>query len=155
MGVPKLPKLKLLWFWGPITLCADLWLRWGLKQICSPRREISNNILHATCTQGNQVDSWLLVVGNQIANLTPGLSFGHNLCFKCPNESCKPILNIYVPRDFQWYNEFPNPMRFDLCNFSLKILESTGTPTPKMGAQLGVWVWVFIFSHSPTLSTSR
>jgi hypothetical protein len=29
-------------------------------------------------------------------SLIPGLSFGHNLCFKCPNESCEPILNIYI-----------------------------------------------------------
>jgi hypothetical protein len=44
-------------------------------------------------------------------------------------------------------------MGFDLYNFSLKILESTETPTPKMGAHLGVEV--FILSHSPTLSTSQ
>ncbi len=51
---------------------------------------------HATCTQGNQGDSQLLIVESQIDNLTPSLSFGHNLCFKCPNGSCKPILDIYV-----------------------------------------------------------
>jgi hypothetical protein len=44
-------------------------------------------------------------------------------------------------------------MGFDPFNFSLKIQESTGTPTPKMGAHLGMGV--FILSHSPTLSTSR
>jgi hypothetical protein len=27
---------------------------------------------HATWTRGNQGDSWLLMVGSQIANLTPG-----------------------------------------------------------------------------------
>jgi hypothetical protein len=27
-------------------------------------------------------------------NLTPDPSYGHNLCFKCPNGSCEPILNI-------------------------------------------------------------
>jgi hypothetical protein len=42
-----------------------------------------------------------IMVGSQTANLTPGLSFGHNLCFKCPNESCEPILNIYVLISFQ------------------------------------------------------
>jgi hypothetical protein len=36
---------------------------------------------HATFTQGNQGNSQLLMVENQIGNLTPGLSFGHNLCF--------------------------------------------------------------------------
>jgi hypothetical protein len=108
---------------------------------------------HTTCTQGNRVDSWLLVVGNQIVNLNSGPSYGHNLCFKCPNKSCEPTLDIYVPRAFQWYKKLDNPMSFDSYNCSLKIQESIGTPTPKMGAHLGVWM--FIFSHSPTISTSR
>jgi hypothetical protein len=30
-------------------------------------------------------------------------------------------------------------MGFDPCNRSLKIWESIGTPTPKMGFHLGVW----------------
>ncbi len=38
----------------------------------------------------------LFVVGNQIANLTPILSFCHNLCCRCPNRSCEPILDIYT-----------------------------------------------------------
>jgi hypothetical protein len=76
---------------------------------------------HATWTQGNQGSSWLLIVGSQIANLTPGPSFGHNLCFKNPNGSCKPILDIYVPRTFQWYKELINPMSFNPCNCLLKI----------------------------------
>jgi hypothetical protein len=89
------------------------------------------------------------MVGNQIGNLTPGSSFGHNLCFKYPNGSCKPILDIYVPRALQWYKEIFNPMGFDAFNFSLKIWESIRTPTPKVGGHLGVWR--FIPSHSPTL----
>ncbi len=40
-------------------------------------------------------------------------------------------------------------MGFDSCNRSLKIWESIRTPTPKMGAHLGVWG--FIPSHSLTL----
>jgi hypothetical protein len=94
MGVSKFPKLGLPRLWGPITFYADLQLRWGPKQSCSPRWELSNAMWHATCTQGSWVDSWLLVVGSQIANLTPSLSFGHNLCFKRPNELCEPILDI-------------------------------------------------------------
>jgi hypothetical protein len=92
--VPKFPKLGLLQLWGPITMCAKLRLKWGLKQSCSLHRDLSNGMSHATCTQGNQVDSRLLVVRIQIANLTLDLSFGHNLCFRYPNESCKPILAI-------------------------------------------------------------
>jgi hypothetical protein len=113
MGVLKLPKLGLLQFWGPITLCADLWLRWSLKQSYSLCWEPFNGMLHVTCTQVNWVYSQLLMVGSQIANLTPGLSFGHNLCFKCSNESCELILDIYVSKSFQWYKNLFNPMGFD------------------------------------------
>ncbi len=51
---------------------------------------------HVTCTQVNRVDFQLLMVGSQTANLTLGFSFCHNLCFRCPNGSCKFILDIYV-----------------------------------------------------------
>jgi hypothetical protein len=74
----------------------------------------------------------------QIANLTPCLSFGRNLCFKCPNGSCEPILDIYVSMDFQWYKEIFKPLGFDPYNHSLNIRESTGTPTLKVEAPLGV-----------------
>jgi hypothetical protein len=146
MEVPKFPKLGFPRFWGPISLCADLWLRWGLKQSCSLHWELSNDMSHTTYTQGNWVNSRLLVVGSQTANLTPDLSFGHNLCFRCPNGSCEPILNIYVLIAFQWYNFFFNKMGFDPWNCLLKIRESIGTPTFKMGVHLGGWG--FIPSHS-------
>jgi hypothetical protein len=112
MGVLKFPKLGLLRLWGPITLCPNLWLRWYCKQSCSPHQELFNGMSHVTLTQGNWVDSWLLVVGSQTANLTPDPSFGHNLCFKCPNGSCEPILDIYVLITFQWYKELLNPLSF-------------------------------------------
>jgi len=54
-------------------------------------------------------DSQLLVVGSQIDNLILDLSFGHNLCFECPNGSCDPILDIYIPRVFD-----------DIINFSIQ-----------------------------------
>ncbi len=150
VGVPKFANLRLPWFWGPITFSVDLRLIWGLKQSCNPRRELSNGICHVTCTQVNRVDSRLLVVGSQIPSLTPGLSFDHNLCFKYPNGSCEPMSDIYVPRSFQWHKESLNPMSFDPCNCSLKIQESTGTPTPKVGVPLGVWG--FVPSHFFALS---
>ncbi len=128
---------------------ANLRLRWGLKQSFSPCQNLSNDMLHVTYMQGNWADSQLLMVGNQIANLTHGRSFGNNLCFKCPNGSCKHILDIYVSITFQWYKELFNPMGFDLCNRSLKIHESIGIPIPKVRAHLGVWG--FILSHFPTL----
>ncbi len=40
-------------------------------------------------------------------------------------------------------------MSFDPCNCPLKIQESIGTPTPKVGTHLGVWG--FISSHSLAL----
>jgi len=98
---------------------------------------------------GNCNDFWFLMVGNQIANMICSLSFGHNLCFKCWNGSCKPILNISVSRAFQWYKEFFNAMGFDPYNCSLNIRKSIEIPTPKMGVHLGVWR--FIPSHSLTL----
>ncbi len=121
LGVPKFPKLRFPQFCSPITLCEELRLRRSLKQSCSSHQELSNDMSHTTWKQGNRVDSRLLMVGNQIANLTPDLSFGHNLCFKCPNGSCEPILDIYVSIDFQWYKELFNSLSFDPCNRSLKI----------------------------------
>jgi hypothetical protein len=104
---------------------------------------------HAICTHGNRVNFWLLMVGSQIANLTPDHSFGHNLCFRCPNEQCEPILDIHVPRAFQCYKEWYKPLSFDPWHCSLKFHESTGTTSPKVGVVLGVWG--FTPSHFPTL----
>jgi hypothetical protein len=94
---------------------------------------------HALCRQVNWVDSWLLVVGSQIDSLTPGPSFTHNLCFRCPNEQCEPILDIYTPRTFQCYKELFQPWSFDPWNRLLKIQECIGIPTPKVELPLGVW----------------
>jgi hypothetical protein len=104
---------------------------------------------HVVCNQVNRVDSRLFLVGSQIGNLTPDPSFGYNLCFRCPNEQCKLILDIYGPRAFQWYKEHHKPLNFDPSNWSLKFQESTGTPSPKVGVALGVWG--FTPSHFPTL----
>ncbi len=101
VGVPKSRQRGLPRLWSPITLQADLGLKCGLKQSCSSRRDLSNGMWHVVCSQVNRVDSRLLVVRSQIANLTPGLSFAHNLCFRCSNEPCEPILDIYVLRAFQ------------------------------------------------------
>jgi hypothetical protein len=149
MGVPKLPKLGLPQLWGPITLCANLRLRWGLKQSYSLRWELSNNILHAIWTQGNWGDSRLLVVRNKTTNLTLSFSFGHNLCFRCPNGWCEPILDIYISINFQWYKKLLKPLGFEPCNHSLNIQESTKTLTPKVRVHLGVWrFFPHIFLHS-------
>jgi hypothetical protein len=44
VGILKFPNLGLLWLCGPITLCANLRLKWGLKQSYSPCRELFNNM---------------------------------------------------------------------------------------------------------------
>jgi hypothetical protein len=90
-----------------------------------------------------------LTFNGQIGTLTLSPSFGHNLYFKHSNGTCEPILNIYVSRAFQWYNELFNPMRFDPYNRFLKIWESIGIPTLKAETHLGVCG--FIPSHLPTL----
>ncbi len=96
----------------------------------------------------NWVDFLLLVVRSETANLIPDLSFGHNLCSKCQNGWCKPILDIYVPRYFQWYKERLKPLRFDPCNRPLKIREFTGTLTPKVEPLGGVRVHSLTSSHT-------
>jgi len=138
LRIPKIPKIR-----TPATLEAH-------NFVCKPLIEVrfeaklylSNGMWHATCAR----DSRLLVVRNQIGNLTHDVSFGHNLCFKYSNGSCECTLDIYVSRFFQWYKELLNPMSFDLCNCLLKIQESIGTSIPKMRVHLGVWG--FIPSHS-------
>jgi hypothetical protein len=153
VGVPKLHQPGLPRLWSRITLRADLGSQRGLKQSCSSHWELSNGMLHVVCSPVFRVDSRLLVVGSQNwqtpGSSTPGPSFAHNLCFRCPNEQCEPILDIYASRAFQWYKERHDPLRFDPSNLSLKFWESTGTPSPKVGVALGVW-WLTP-SHSPSL----
>jgi len=100
VGVLKSRQLELPRLWSPITFRADLGSRCSLKQSCSSRRKLFNGMSHVVYKQVNRVDSRLFMVGSQIANLTPDLSFGHNLCFKCLNEQWELILDIYVPRAF-------------------------------------------------------
>jgi hypothetical protein len=128
-GSLEIPKIGTFVALGPIILSKDLRLKWRVKQSYSLCQTLSNSMSHATCTQGNRGNSWLLVVGSQIANLTFGPSFGHNLCLKCPNGSCEPILDIYIPRSFQWYKDHLNPMGLDPYNRSLKVWESIESPS--------------------------
>jgi hypothetical protein len=128
VGVPKLQQLRFPRLWGRITSCANLWSQWGLKQSYSPRQELSKGMSHAVCRQGNQVDSWLLVVGSQIVSLTPDPSFAHNLCCRSPNGSCKAIFDIYASRTFQWYKKHLKARCFDPCNWVLTFQESQRTP---------------------------
>jgi hypothetical protein len=127
-GVPKLSRFGLPGLWVFITSRFDLWLGWGLKQSCSSPQELSNGVLHSTCTHRDWVDSWLLVVRSQIANLIPGPSFDHNLCCRCPNGSCEAILDIYTSTPFQRYKEHLDARCLDPWNCILSFWESGRTP---------------------------
>jgi hypothetical protein len=93
VGVPGLRTL----------ITPDCRVRWrrGLNQKCSPRRDLSNAMSHSQFEGREEVDSRLLVVGSQIASLTPDPSFAHNLGCRCPNDQCEAIFDIYALRPFQ------------------------------------------------------
>jgi hypothetical protein len=77
-GVPGL--------WEVITPDFQVLSRRGLNQTCSLRRDLSNEVSHSQFGGQEEVDSRLFVVGSQTASLTPGPSFAHNLCYRCPND---------------------------------------------------------------------
>ncbi len=132
-GVPKLSRMcpvGLPGLWTAITPRPNLGLRRGLNQSCSPRRELFNAVSHSRSARRKQVDSRLLVVGSQIASLTPGPSFAHNVGCRCPNDQCEAILDIYTWRPFQWHQEHPKARCFGPCYRALNIRESRRTPTP-------------------------
>ncbi len=139
VGVLKLQQLGLSQLWGCIISYANLWSWWGLKQSCNLCPKLSNNISHVTYTQGNRV-------GSQTANLTLGLSFGHNLCYRCSNEQCKPILDIYTSIVFQWYKKLFKARSFDPYNHALEIRESIRDSNSQHGSSL-----VSVRVHSLTL----
>jgi hypothetical protein len=69
-----------------------------------------------------------LMVGSQIASLTPDPSFCHNLCCRCPNGSCETIFDIYTSIIFQCHEERLKAKCFDPYNQTLKFRESRRTP---------------------------
>jgi hypothetical protein len=153
VGVSKFPLLGLSRLWEPIIFLTDLWLQCNLKQSCSPRRKLSNSMSQSSCTRGNWVNSWLLVVGSQTGSMILGPSFGHNLCFRCSNEQCEPIFDIYVSIDFQWYEELLTLMGFDPCNRVLKIRECIWDSNSHNESSLGS-VRVHSFTFFAFLGTS-
>jgi hypothetical protein len=148
-GTPKLESpncpetipIKVPGLWELITPDCRVWSRQGLNQSYSPRRDLSNAVSHSQFGGREEVDSWLLVIGSQTANLTLGPSFGYNLGYKCPNGQCEGIFDIYASRPFQWHQEHPNARCFGLCCWILNIQESRRTPN------LQLWEWEF---HPPT-----
>jgi hypothetical protein len=108
-----------------------------LNQSCSSRRELSNAMLHSSRRRHKEVDSRILVVGSQIANLTPNPSFAHNLGCRCLNGQCEAIFDIYVSRPFQWHQAHPNARCFSPCYRALNIRESRRTPNLQLFQVLG------------------
>jgi hypothetical protein len=124
VGVPGL--------WALITPDSRIRTQRGLNQSCSPCRDISNAVSHSQIGHREEVDSWLLVV-----SLIPGPSFAHNLGWRCPNDQCEAIFDIFVSRPFQWHQEHPNARCFAPCYWALNIRESRRTPNPNSFQVLG------------------
>jgi len=150
------------------SLCKFVWVIELLVNLPSPISELQHALLPPKCCDRGsapqllsfhclhlwiqswiQQGAWGCIIKSQIGNLTHASSFGHNLCLKYLNGSCKAILDIYVSRAFQWYKDIFNPMNFDPCNYPLKIWESIKTSIPKVRVHLGTWG--FTPSRFPTL----
>ncbi len=98
---PETVPVGVLGLWELITPECRVRSRRGLNQSCNPRRDLSNAMSHSQIGCWEEVDSRLLAVGSQIASLTPGPSFAHNLGCICPKDQCEVIFDIYVSRTFQ------------------------------------------------------
>jgi hypothetical protein len=141
-GTPKVESRKCPGFglpglWDIIASRPNLRSGRGLNQTCSPLQELSNAVSHSPSARWEQIDSRLLVVGSQTANLTPGPSFAHNLGCRCSNDQCEAISDIYTSRPFQWHQEHPKARCFAPCCWTLKIWESRRAPNPQLWE---VWV---------------
>ncbi len=128
-GIPKLSRVGLPGLWELISLGSNLRLEWGLNQSCSSPRDFSNAMSQSFCRRREEVNSWLLVVGSQTGSLILGLSFAHNLGYKCPNESREAIFDIYTSKPFHWYKKHPDVRCFDPCIRALSFRESQRTPS--------------------------
>jgi hypothetical protein len=98
---PEIVPAGVLGLWELITPDCKVQSRRGLNQTCSPCQDLSNDVSHSQFRRREEVDSRLLVVGSQTANLTPGPSFAHNLGYRCPNGQCEATFDIYASRPFQ------------------------------------------------------
>jgi hypothetical protein len=130
---PGLPSrsLEIVSIWTPRTLgIHNSLLRppIGMRfETCSSPWELSNGVLHSTCTHRGWVDSRLLMVESQTASLTPDLSFIYNLCCRYSNGSCKAIFDICTSRPFQRYKEHVKARCFGPWNRTVKFWKSWRT----------------------------
>ncbi len=139
-GTPKLESRNypetvpggVLGLWELITPDCQVWSQWSLNQTCSPRQDVSNAMSHYQFGGEEEVDFWLLMIGSQIGSLTLFPSFAHNLGYRCPNDQCKAIFDIYASRPFQWHQEHLNVRCFGPCCQTLNIRKSRRTPNPQL-----------------------
>ncbi len=129
---PEIVSVRISGRWELITPDCRVESQQGLNQSCSPRRDLSNEVLHSQIGCREEVDSRLLVVGSQTASLIPGPSFAHNLGYRCPNGQCEAIFDIYASRPFQWRQERINESSFGPWCRTLNIQESWRTPSPQL-----------------------
>jgi hypothetical protein len=140
---PKTPKLEsrnypesvlagVPGLWKLISPDCQFRLERRLNQCCSSPRELFNAMSHTVIGHREEVDSRLLVVGSQIASLTPGPSFAHNLGCRCSNGQCEASFAIYASRPFQWHQERLNASSFGPCCRTLNIREFRRTPNPQL-----------------------
>ncbi len=136
-GAPRL--------WELITPDCKVWSQGGPNQTCSPRRDLSNDVSHSQFGGQKEVNSWLLVVKSQTASLTPGPSFAHNLGYRCPNDQCEAIFDIYASRPF------PMTLRTPQCEVFLALLSNSkhsGVPKDSKSSTLEVLGFTPTFGQS-------
>jgi hypothetical protein len=136
VGVSEFPQLELPQLWGPITLRADLWLQWGLKQSYSPCWELCNGMFHVIFTWRKRGDFWRLVVKLPIWPLTFLLTITCVLDVQMGHAS---------PFQTSTFQDFSNNIRKASIHWILtpvialwKFRSPFETPTPDMRVHLGV-----------------
>jgi hypothetical protein len=102
------------------------------------QKDFSNRVSHTPIRNHLTPALRGFVVGSQILNLTPDLSFDHNSCISSLNEQCKGTFGIYTLRPFQWYLEGPIWCFFSFLIKVLNIRDSHTNATPKMRVHLGI-----------------
>jgi len=110
-------------------------------------------MVHTTCTQGNEGNSRLLVVGIKLPIWFPTLHLAITYVLNTQMGHASPFYTSMFHELFNDVKNFFNSMSFDPCNRPLKIRDSIGC---LLGLQLPkcelTWeLWGFIPSHSPTL----
>jgi len=128
VAVSKLFRVGVSKLWTVIAPRPELGSGRAFNQSCSSHQELSNAVSHSLRRRREEVDSRLLMVGNQTVSFTLDLSFVHNLGYKCPNGQCEAILDIYASRDFHSYKEHTKARRFDPSNCLLSFRKSQKTP---------------------------